>query len=482
LLLLLLFFAAMVTFGQVNIKKFRLESRDLIFLSSTLLLFLLALKGIELLSQNAPQGAGGHHQFVNYFYLLPLAGAVMLVRMVKNSEIALSFAVVIAVLGGMVAQQNIYFVVYTLIGSVIGAQEVRQCRQRSTILRAGLILGVVNVLLILTISLINHQFLNQKALLINSLFGFTGGIVVAIFVAGLAPLAEWVLGYATDIKLLELLNQDHPVLKDLSMRAPGTHQHSLMVANLSEEAANAIGANPLLARVTAMYHDIGKMNKPPYYAENQWDGTNIHDQLSPSMSTLIIHNHVKEGVELALKHKLPRVVVESIRQHHGTSLVQFFYERAKELNDTGVPVNEVDYRYPGPKPQTREAAIIMLADAVESAARSLREPDPARLQGMVQKLINRFFIDGQLDECDLTLKDLHMIARSFNKTLGAIYHHRPDYPLPAAKGTPAEKRKKADQDAAKPKDDGTRKEKNKGPDDQDEDKDQNENYLKRLGM
>ena len=478
LIIILLFFASVMTFGKINIRKFQVAPKDLIFLSLVLIGSLAALKGVSLLAKTALFDLEGVPKGLEFHYLIALAGAAMLVRMVMNSEIALCFALAASALGGMIVEDSLLFFFYTMIGSVIAAGEVKQCRQRSTILRAGLILGLVNVLLILVISFINFSYLEQKSLLINGIFGLAGGIFASIIVTGVVPVAESVFNYATDIKLLELLNQDEPLLKNLSMRAPGTHQHSMMVGNLAEAAAKSIGANPLMTRVCAMYHDVGKMNKPHYFAENQWDGNNVHDRLSPSMSTLIIHNHVKEGVEMARKHKMPEVVIDAIKQHHGTSLVQFFYEKAKELNETGVPVDEVDFRYPGPKPQTRETAIIMLADVVESAARSLRDPSPSRLKGMVQKLINRFFIDGQLDECELTLKDLHVIARSFNNSLGAIYHHRPDYPASAFKKAQNDKPRKTEQNADKHKDKGP--EKNK--DQQDQDKEQSENYLKRLGM
>jgi hypothetical protein len=484
-ILIIGFLSTLINFAKRNVRKFRLDPKDMVFLASVLVIGLGAMKGINFLSRAAQQNFLNVPEGLNYYYLIPLAGAAMLVRMVLNSEIALIFSIVLAVLGGMVAENSLLFGGYTLVGCMVAADEVRYCRQRSTILRAGVILGLVNVLLIMLISMITNQFLSFNSLLfvnnslfLNALFGLFGGLFVAVIVTGLVPVAEFLFAYATDIKLLELLNQDNPLLKELSMHTPGTHQHALMVANLAENAAKAIGANPLLARVCAMYHDIGKMNKPLYFAENQWDGHNIHERLSPSMSTLIIHNHVKEGVELAEKHKLPRVVTDAIRQHHGTSLLAFFFDKAKEQNDTGIPIDEIDFRYPGPRPQTRETAIIMLADVVESAARSIRDPNPPKLLGMVQKLINRFFTDGQLDECDLTLKNLHEIARSFNTTLGAIYHHRPEYPQSAIKGAPADKKKKAETDADKLKDKGTANRE----DQPDKDEEESENYLKRLGL
>jgi putative nucleotidyltransferase with HDIG domain len=225
-----------------------------------------------------------------------------------------------------------------------------------------------------------------------------------------------------------------PMLRELMIQAPGTYHHSIIVGNLAEAAAETIGANPLLARVAAYYHDIGKVRKPLYFVENIGCQENRHDKLAPSMSALILMSHVKDGSDLARENKLGQLLVDIIRQHHGTALIKYFFDKAKNQSDPGVQqVDERDYRYPGPKPQTREAALIMLADAVEAASRTLTDPTPARIQGMVQKIINNIFIDGQLDECELTLKDLHNIAKSFNRILAGIFHHRIDYPEPVHK-------------------------------------------------
>lgn len=222
-----------------------------------------------------------------------------------------------------------------------------------------------------------------------------------------------------------------PILRQLMIEAPGTYHHSILVGNLAEAAAESINANPLLARVASYYHDIGKIKKPLYFIENAGGQRNRHDKLAPSMSALILTSHVKDGVELAREHKLGVELIDIIQQHHGTTLIKFFYGRAKDQADPEVQqIDERDYRYHGPKPQTREAALIMLADAVEAASRTLTDPTPARIQGMVQKLINNIFIDGQLDECDLTLKDLNQIAKSFNRVLSGSFHHRVDYPEP----------------------------------------------------
>ena len=226
------------------------------------------------------------------------------------------------------------------------------------------------------------------------------------------------------------------------VQAPGTYHHSVIVSNMVEATATAINANPLLAKVAAYYHDIGKMKKPLYFIENQMGGENRHEKLAPSMSSLVLISHVKDGVELARQHKLGQEIIDIIQQHQGKGLISYFYQKAKDqamCSPKGIDIKEDDFRYPGPKPQTKEAGLVMLADMIEAASRSLPDPTPARVNGIVQKIINKVFSDGQLDECELTLKDLHEIAKSFNKTLGAIFHQRVEYPEPVT----AKKSKKA---------------------------------------
>ena len=270
--------------------------------------------------------------------------------------------------------------------------------------------------------------------------------------SGAIPLLESLFQYTTDIKLLELTNLNSPILRELMVRAPGTYHHSVVVGNLVEAAAEAINANPLLARVAAYYHDIGKISKAQYFIENQSGGENRHDKLSPSMSALILIAHVKEGAELAKQHRLGQPIAEIIRQSHGTALIKYFYQKAVEQALPGQVVDEHEFRYPGPKPQTREAGLVLLADAVEAASRTLIDSSPARIQGLVQKIINNIFIDGQLDECELTLKNLHEIAWSFNQILAGIHHQRIDYPQPAYKEkTPGGRRHNENSDNEPPK-------------------------------
>jgi putative nucleotidyltransferase with HDIG domain len=307
----------------------------------------------------------------------------------------------------------------------MAAYWIRNCRERKVFIAAGAKLGLLSIILVTAVDFYLAELSGPK-LLWDWAFAFLGGIGAGIVTAGLAPLVEIAFGYTTDISLLEQANLDRPILRKLMIEAPGTYHHSVIVGSLVEAAASEIGANHLLAKVCGYYHDIGKIKKPLYFIENQKAGKNKHDKLAPSMSSLILIAHVKDGVEIARKNKLGQVIVDTIRQHHGTSLIKFFYEKAK-LRKGEDAVNIDDFRYPGPKPQTREAGLVMLADVVEAASRTLENPTPARIQGLVQNLINNIFSDGQLDECELTLKDLHKIARSFNQILNGIHHHRIEY-------------------------------------------------------
>jgi putative nucleotidyltransferase with HDIG domain len=275
--------------------------------------------------------------------------------------------------------------------------------------------------------------LPAQDIFLGVLFALAGGIQIGILATGLAPVMEVVFDLTSDIRLLELVNLERPILRQLMLVAPGTYHHSIIVGNMVEAAAEKIGANPLLAKAAAYYHDIGKVKKPTYFVENQLGGENKHEKLAPSMSSLILQAHVKDGVELARQNKVSQHIIDIIRQHHGTSFMVYFYNKAKQQATNPHMVNSEDYRYPGPRPQTKEAGLVLLADQVEAASKTLLDPTPARIQGLVQKIINNVFADGQLDECELTLKDLHEIAKSFIKILSGIFHHRIEYPHSAEK-------------------------------------------------
>jgi putative nucleotidyltransferase with HDIG domain len=255
------------------------------------------------------------------------------------------------------------------------------------------------------------------------------GILASALASMLLPALESLFKITTDIRLLELSNLNAPILRRLSVEAPGTYHHSLMVATLAENAAESIGANPLLARVASYYHDVGKVLKPEYFVENQSHGSNVHEELSPSMSCLVISAHVKEGVQMAKDLGLPQRIRDMIPQHHGTRVMSYFYRKAKEsVAGENKEILEADFRYPGPKPLSKEAAILMLGDSVEAASRTLTDPDPEQIREMIDRLVEAVIGDGQLDDCDITLREIQLIKESFFKILTGIFHHRIDYP------------------------------------------------------
>jgi cyclic-di-AMP phosphodiesterase PgpH len=261
-------------------------------------------------------------------------------------------------------------------------------------------------------------------------WGVTNAVVASLLAIGFLPLLEAATRITTDQTLLELSDLNRKVLKRLSLEVPGTYAHTIAVANLTEAAANAIGANGLLARVGTYYHDIGKLVKPQYFIENQPRGRNPHDKLKPSMSAAIIRSHTLEGLKLAEQERLPEAVKRFIPEHHGTQQISFFYNQAREM-DPDAQVNPADFSYPGPKPQTKETAILMLADTVESAARVLSDPSPARIREMVDRLVNQKIAEGQLDQSPLTLREIDQIKESLSSVLTGMYHHRIEYPSSA---------------------------------------------------
>ncbi len=289
---------------------------------------------------------------------------------------------------------------------------------------------MANIAVVIALTLIAGQFPTLETMIRLSM-GFLGGIFSGIVVAGMTPLVESLFKYTTDIKLLELANLNQPIFQRMIIESPGTYHHSIIVASMVEAAAEAIGANSLLAKVSAYYHDIGKVKKPHYYIENQRNGENRHDKLSPRMSALVIVSHVKDGCELAAQAGLGSEISNIIREHHGTSLVRYFYDKAKKDRNASVrALPESDFRYPGPKPQTREAGLVLLGDVIEASSRTLKNPTPSRIRNLVSERIERVFMDGQLDECELTLRDLNSISETFTRILNGIFHQRIDYPLP----------------------------------------------------
>ena len=361
------------------------------------------------------------------YFAIPLAVGSMLATLLFDIHIGIVCSFISSVFAGILVGGEQLFFVYSFVGSMIAAFSVVRCTERSALLKAGLFVSVANMATVAVLDLYRHDLFSSLGIY-DIVSGAIGGILTAVLVSGILPLLESLFNVVTDISLLEYSDLNRPLLRNLMVSAPGTYHHSIVIGSLAEAAAEAVGANPLMARVAAYYHDIGKMNKPEYFIENQARGENRHDRLTPSMSCLIIAAHVKEGIELAKEHKLPPQITDVIRQHHGTSRMTYFFEKAKEAALDPSSVREEEFRYPGPKPQTKVAAIVMLADAVEAASKVLDNPTPQRIAALVEKTVARFFEDGQLNECELTLKDLTAISKSLNVLLAGIYHYRIDYP------------------------------------------------------
>lgn len=358
-------------------------------------------------------------------YIMPVSTAALLVAILIDIRLALIVNMFISfILTFMLKLDDIMVAMYLISGS-IGAYLAIKQNQRYNILLNGLMIGASNVFTIISFGLIKKLELIE--ILSKSSYGFLNGVFCGVLTIGSLPIWENVFKVITPLKLLELSNPNQPLLKRLLLETPGTYHHSVLVGNLSERAAESIGADPLIARVGSYYHDIGKLKRPYFFKENQIGADNPHDKLQPSMSTLIITNHVKDGIALGKQYKLPDEIIDIIAQHHGDTAVMFFYHKAKQQED-GIEVKIEDFRYPGPKPQTKEAALVMLSDSTEAAVRSIKEPNKKNIEEMIRNVIKGKLEDGQLDECDLTLKDLNTIAIAFSSVIMGIYHERIEYP------------------------------------------------------
>jgi len=358
-------------------------------------------------------------------YLIPITMGALLCTILFGMRVSVLVSLFVGIYFAVAVGFNHYLFLYTFLNSVVAAFLNYRIRYRWHFFKAIPPMTLVSVAIIAVWQMVGWRF--GVTFLVNITCAFAG-IVVSVFMAMvLSPFFERVFDITTDMTLIELSDMNHPILKKLSIQAAGTYNHSVLVGNLAESAAQAVGANALLARVASYYHDIGKIDKPDYFVENCLGDRSRHNKLSPTMSALIICSHVKEGVELAKKYKLPKIIQDIIMQHHGDSSVSFFYEKALEL-DPHKQVQEKDFRYPGPIPQTREAAIIMLADSVEAASRSLSTSSPKLLRELVKKIIRNKFLAAQLDGCDLTLRDLNDITEGFMPILQGIFHSRIEYP------------------------------------------------------
>jgi hypothetical protein len=361
-------------------------------------------------------------------YIMPVALAAVFATLLVSARAALVLTVLTTVAGLLLGFTGGVQVVTTLLSSVAAAAILSGLTQRSHLFYAGGLLVVIVGTVSFGSSLASGNALGPS--LGAGAYGLAGGLTTPVLMLGLLPFFEFVFGVTTDITLLELGNPSHPLLRRLMTEAPGTYSHSVMTANLAESAAEAIGANPLLARVGAYFHDIGKVRRPAFFVENQAGGTNPHDKTSPSLSARIITAHVREGVELTSEHRLPPEIVDIVRQHHGTSVVAYFYDKAAKK---GGPVLEGDFRYDGQRPTSREAALVMLADSAEAAMRTLTHPTPSRIDGALRRIVRAKIEDHQLDQCDLTLADIETVIQVYGRMLASVYHPRIEYPEPSEK-------------------------------------------------
>jgi hypothetical protein len=360
-------------------------------------------------------------------FIVPVAAASIMIAILIDTDLAILFTISLSFLVGIVTGDEVIGITVALVSGLTGIYSVSKLSQRSDLARAGFIVSGTTALTIFTFSLLEPTV--ELISFLQVLWAILNGFLVAVVANGLLPYIENIFGITSPVKLLELSNPNHPLLKRLLVEAPGTYHHSIIVGNLAEAAADQIGADSLLARVSAYYHDIGKIKRSYFFTENQIGAENPHDKLSPSLSTLIITSHVKDGLELAKEHKLPKIIIDVIEQHHGTSLVSFFYQEAKH-DEKYKNIDEDDFRYDGPKPQTKEAGLIMLADIVEAAVRSnvSAQSNPGKLEKFVRELVKKKLDSGQLDECNLTLKDLDKVANAFVNILKGIFHNRIEYP------------------------------------------------------
>lgn len=396
------------------------SDRLLLLLGLLWLIFLLFARGVTAISLgNRPEIS----KLVGY--LIPVAAGSMLTAILLEGQVAIIFTLFLAFEAGIISGNYFQFVVAGVISGLTGIYCVSHLDQRSSLARSSLYLTLANLLAVVALGLLLNHSLFQLSIAVG--LALANGVLSTVLTIGFLPLLENTFGITTAVKLLELSNPNHPLLKRLLLEAPGTYHHSLLVGNLAEAAANAVGADSLLARVGAYYHDIGKLKRPYFFIENQVGMENPHDKLTPSLSTLIISCHVKDGLDLAREYRLPEVVQDIIAQHHGTALISFFYHKACEKNSSS-EVDEEDFRYETPKPQSKEAAIVMLADSVEAGIRSLPKLTPGRMEGFVRKIIKEKLEDGQLENSNLTFRELALIGDAFVRILNGIFHSRVEYP------------------------------------------------------
>ncbi|MDK0569555.1 HDIG domain-containing protein [Clostridium perfringens] len=359
-------------------------------------------------------------------YIIPLACMPMLITLLLNYKISLVFSMLNVILIGGAVGFNPNIIILAILNVVLGGTLLRKMQQRNDILYSSITVAVLSSILTFSVGTLTTN--NFMEILADSTFAAAGAVLSGILTIGVLPFFESTFDIVTNAKLLELSNPNNPLLKKLLMEAPGTYHHSILVANLAELAAEQVGGNPLLARIGAYYHDVGKTKRPYFFRENQFGKKNPHDRLKPEVSSKIIISHVKDGSELAKEYNLPKTIHDFIVTHHGETLVKYFYLTVKNNSENPDEVKEEDFKYPGPKPMSKEQGIVMLADSTEAAVRSINEPTEEKIEKMVNNIIDDKLASGQLDNCDLTLRDISKIKKCFLKALNGIHHERIEYP------------------------------------------------------
>lgn len=364
-------------------------------------------------------------------FLFPTALSAMLVRALSNEKLAFLMTILTAGVAGVVLRDGYTTILqmeislYVLFGGIVAVYMMSASHRRSVLLRTSLFVALTNLFFLAFYLLMTQSTYSWQELTFYGIAAIVSGLLSGALSIGLLPFFETIFNILSDMKLIELSNPNHPLLKKILTETPGTYHHSVMVANLADSACEAIGANGLLARVGAYYHDIGKTKRPSFFIENQMNGKNPHDSISPETSSDIIIAHTTEGARMLSKHKMPQEIIDIAQQHHGTSLLQYFYVKAKEQDEE---VKETDYRYPGPKPKSKEAAVISIADSVEAAIRSMKEPSADKIRQVVENIIKGKLNDGQFNECDLSMKELKKVESVICETMNGIYHSRIEYP------------------------------------------------------
>lgn len=368
--------------------------------------------------------------FVSLF-IIPIACAPILMTVFLDSKISIVINSLNLLFVAVIVGFDPQVILIGIVSTIVSSTTLKKVSQRNDILYSTVYVAAAVAVVILSSGILLSN--NIKQILLDVILAVFGAFISGILAMGLLPFLESSFSLVTNMKLLELSNPNNPLLKRLLMEAPGTYHHSVMVANLAEVVAEEVGANPMLVRVGAYYHDVGKIKRPFFFGENQLGGTNPHDKISPTLSTTIIISHVKDGLELAKEYDIPKVVSDMIVQHHGTTLVKYFYYTLKNSSENPDEIREEDFRYPGPKPQSKEAAIIMMADSVEAAVRSIQEPTLEKIEDMVNNIVKDKMNSNQLNECDLTFRELEVIKACFLRVLKGIYHHRIEYPTEKGK-------------------------------------------------